>query len=109
MTESNEGHSFQRGRNGKGTNIGSVFMEGPCGIALSPILSSKLWLKLFRCTSSDFHPAESAVPTGGKRRYHAHIDSPATSPERILALYALEFGWPTIKSLPLHKRRHPME
>lgn len=41
-------------------------MEGTCGRALSPVLSSKLWLKLFSCTSSEFHPAASAVPKGKK-------------------------------------------
>lgn len=45
----------------------------------------------------------------GKRRNPAHTDSTATRPERILASYVLEFGWPTTNFLPLHKWRHPME
>lgn len=92
----------------KGTNARfTFFMEGICARALSPVLSSELWLKFMAHHLAYIH--RSLQYLRGKRGKHAHTDSTAACSERILVLYELEFGWTKTNSLPLHKRRHPME
>lgn len=73
--------------------MGKEEMQVPLyGVYLWESISSKLWLKLFHCTSSDFHPLESATPNREKGGNHAHIDSTATCPEKTCPLYLCTNG-----------------